>query len=74
VRPRAGFEAPAAASPPVALDAGVLPPLVRRYLQVGARLAAAPAFDRAFGTLDYFTMIDLEGASGRLGDLLRPRS
>lgn len=58
VRPQPGFEAPGGAA-----DAGVaaaaLPPLVKRYLRLGAKLGPAPAFDRAFGTLDYFTLLDL---------------
>lgn len=70
VRPRPGFEPPAAA-PAEPLGPDALPPLVRRYLRVGARLAATPAHDRAFGTLDYFTMIDLEETRGRLGAQLR---
>jgi putative hemolysin len=68
VRPRPGFEPPAGRA-----DASVpeLPPLVKRYLRLGARLAARPAFDRAFGTLDYFTLLDLEqiSASRALGSL-----
>lgn len=59
VRPQPGFEAPiggmeAAGAPPD------LPPLVKRYLRLGARLGPEPAFDRAFGTLDYFTLLDLD--------------
>ena len=57
VKPRAGFEpdtAPDAA--PFALDA--IPPLLRRYLAMGARVAPRPALDRDFGTLDYFTALD----------------
>jgi putative hemolysin len=58
VRPRPGFEAPAFESS-AAGELPALPPLLRRYLRLGARLAAEPAFDRAFGTLDYFTLLDL---------------
>jgi putative hemolysin len=59
VRPQPGFEAPAHDVPG---DAALpeLPPLLRRYLRLGARLAPQPAFDRAFGTLDYFTLLDRE--------------
>jgi putative hemolysin len=74
VRPRPGFEPPAPDGSGVALGRDALPPLVRRYLQAGARLAAEPAFDRAFGTLDYFTLIDLAGATGPLGERLRPQA
>jgi putative hemolysin len=73
VRPRPGYEAPPADGAPATLGAEALPPLVRRYLQLGARLAAEPAFDRAFGTLDYFTMIDLEATRSRLAALLPKR-
>jgi putative hemolysin len=58
VRPRPGFEAPSSGG-----NAGVappeVPPLVKRYLRLGAKLGPEPAFDRAFGTLDYFTLLDL---------------
>ncbi len=59
VKPRAGFEpntAPDAA--PFAREA--IPPLLRRYLAMGARVASRPALDREFGTLDYFTALDVE--------------
>jgi putative hemolysin len=57
-RPRPGFEAPTD-GPVAALTLVDLPPLVRRYLRLGAKLGPEPAFDRAFGTLDYFTWLDL---------------
>jgi putative hemolysin len=56
VRPQPGFEAPRDAEGAPA----ALPPLVKRYLRLGAKLGPEPAFDRAFGTLDYFTLLDLE--------------
>jgi putative hemolysin len=58
VKPRAGFEVPAPDAE--ASDAVELPPLVKRYLRLGARLGPEPALDRAFGTLDYFTLLDLQ--------------
>lgn len=58
VKPRRGFEVPAGDA---AASAEVeLPPLVKRYLRLGARLGPEPALDRAFGTLDYFTLLDLQ--------------
>jgi putative hemolysin len=63
VRPRPGFEAPAGDATAVASTSD-LPPLVKRYLRLGARLGAEPALDRAFGTLDYFTLLDLERVAG----------
>ncbi len=66
VRPKPGFEI-LVADPSVVLSPADLPPLVKRYLRLGARLGAEPAFDRAFGTLDFFTLLDLaDGRRGRL--------
>jgi putative hemolysin len=35
-----------------------LPKLLRAYLGIGARICSTPAIDRAFGTIDFLTMID----------------
>jgi putative hemolysin len=37
-----------------------VPKLLRTYLAIGARIAAAPAWDRAFGTIDFLTLLDLK--------------
>lgn len=37
-----------------------VPKLLRAYLMLGARIAAAPAWDRMFGTIDFLTLLDLE--------------
>ena len=37
-----------------------LPKLLRTYLGVGARICGPPAWDRAFGTIDFLTLLDLE--------------
>lgn len=37
-----------------------LPPLLNAYCAMGARLAARPAWDAAFASLDYFVLLDLE--------------
>ncbi len=37
-----------------------LPKLLRTYLGVGARICGPPAWDRAFGTIDFLTFLDLE--------------
>ncbi len=37
-----------------------LPPLFRAYLDLGARVCGAPAFDREFGTTDYLVLLDTE--------------
>lgn len=71
VKPRAGFE-PEAAPDASAFDREALPPLLRRYLAMGARVAAQPALDREFGTLDYFTALDVARLGhGRSSRLLR---
>jgi putative hemolysin len=56
--PTAGFSLPCAeaeAAIPVKL-----PKLLRTYLGVGARICGPPAWDRAFGTIDFLTLLDLE--------------
>lgn len=37
-----------------------VPRLLKTYLAIGARIAAPPAWDRAFGTIDFLTLLDLE--------------
>jgi putative hemolysin len=37
-----------------------VPKLLRTYLGVGARICGPPAWDRAFGTIDFLTILDLE--------------
>ena len=37
-----------------------VPKLLRTYLGVGARICGPPAWDRAFGTIDFLTLLDLE--------------
>jgi putative hemolysin len=37
-----------------------VPKLLKTYLAIGARIAAAPAWDRAFGTIDFLTLLDLK--------------
>ncbi len=36
-----------------------VPPLLRAYLSLGARICGAPALDRGFGTIDFLTWMDL---------------
>lgn len=36
------------------------PKLLRAYLSIGARICGAPAIDRAFKTIDFLTLLDLE--------------
>jgi putative hemolysin len=37
-----------------------VPKLLKTYLAIGARIAAPPAWDRAFGTIDFLTILDLK--------------
>jgi putative hemolysin len=37
-----------------------VPKLLKTYLAIGARIAAAPAWDRDFGTIDFLTLLDLK--------------
>jgi putative hemolysin len=36
-----------------------IPKLLKTYLAIGARIAAPPAWDREFGTIDFLTLLDL---------------
>jgi len=38
----------------------VLPELMRLYLQLGAKICGAPAFDSAYKTIDFFIVVDTE--------------
>lgn len=64
VRPRAGFAAPPAGPLPCRSEPE-LPPLWRGYFLQGARACGIPAWDREFGTYDYFLLFDREAASPR---------
>jgi putative hemolysin len=37
-----------------------VPKLLKTYLAIGARIAAPPAWDRDFGTIDFLTLLDLQ--------------
>jgi putative hemolysin len=43
-----------------------LPRLFRTYLRYGARVCGPPAIDRAFKTIDFLVLLDLDGLSPRL--------
>lgn len=60
-RPMRGYELPAA-QPDWQGEARV-PKLLRTYIAVGAKICAAPAWDRDFGTIDFLTLLDLEQLS-----------
>ena len=40
-----------------------VPRLLKTYLAIGARIAAPPAWDREFGTIDFLTLLDLKTLS-----------
>lgn len=42
---------------------GKVPRLLKTYLAIGARIAAPPAWDREFRTIDFLTLLDLEALS-----------
>ena len=43
-----------------------MPRLLRAYLELSAKICGAPAIDREFKTIDFLTLLDLEGISARL--------
>jgi putative hemolysin len=58
---------PATHPDPSALPSPALPPappkapkLLKTYLAIGARIGGPPAWDREFGTIDFFTFLDLK--------------
>jgi len=42
-----------------------MPPLFELYLRLGARVCGPPMIDRSFGTIDFFTVFDLENMNGK---------
>jgi putative hemolysin len=51
-----------------------VPKLLKTYLAVGARICSEPAWDRAFGTIDFLTLQDMHEltAAARSRFLCRP--
>jgi len=37
-----------------------VPKLLKTYLAIGARIGGPPAWDQEFGTIDFFTFLDLK--------------
>lgn len=58
----AGAQPPGAEgkSAPETADSVKVPRLLKTYLAIGARIAAPPAWDRGFGTIDFLTLLDLK--------------
>jgi putative hemolysin len=46
------------------------PKLLAAYLSLGARICAPPAIDRAFGTIDFLTLLDIESLPPHTAALL----
>ncbi|HEY6349102.1 MAG TPA: GNAT family N-acyltransferase [Candidatus Angelobacter sp.] len=57
--PQAGYDVPLTDD----RDDMTPPKLLRAYLSVGARICGPPALDREFGTIDFLTLMDLNGLS-----------
>lgn len=53
---------PSQSIPPERITVKV-PKLLKTYLAIGARIAAPPAWDREFGTIDFLTLLDLKQLS-----------
>jgi putative hemolysin len=47
-------------------DAADVPKLLRTYLTIGAKICGVPAIDRAFKTIDFLTLMDLEELHPRM--------
>jgi putative hemolysin len=54
---------PEDSSPAVAPTPVTIPKLLKTYLAIGARIAAPPAWNREFGTIDFLTLLDLQSLS-----------
>ncbi|WP_439029434.1 GNAT family N-acetyltransferase [Gordonia terrae] len=52
-------------------DTVAMPPLMRGYLRLGARVCGEPAVDDVFDVADFLTLLDREGANKRYLDRLR---
>ena len=61
VRPHRAWDTEAAPRP----DRAVLPPLLRGYLRLGARVCGPPAHDPDFGVADFLVLLDLEAMDPR---------
>ena len=62
VRPHVPFDVHAPARP----ESLVLPPLVRAYLRIGARICGRPAHDVAFGTADFYVLLGMSDIAPRV--------
>ena len=65
VRARPGFQCWAALDAASAAAPVAVPRLFDMYLALGARVCGEPALDRAFGTIDYLVLFDLDDLDAR---------
>jgi putative hemolysin len=69
VYPRRGFDVPPLPRSGAQIDETSvfrsLPPLFRGYLRMGAKVCGPPAYDRQFGTTDYFVLAKTRDIAGR---------
>lgn len=68
VYPRKGFDIPPLPRSAPVDETSVfrsLPPLFRGYLRLGAKVCGPPAYDRQFGTTDYFVLAKTSDIAGR---------
>jgi len=60
VTPKRGFDLPGIDNPMDINEGEVfrkLPPLFKGYLRLGGKVCGLPAFDRQFGTADFFILL-----------------
>jgi putative hemolysin len=60
VEPRPGWECRAGDAIPVATPVPEVPRLLKGYLNLGGSVCGEPALDRAFKTIDYLVLLDVE--------------
>jgi putative hemolysin len=68
VHPRRGFDIPQSPRSSSVDETSAfrsLPPLFRGYLRLGAKVCGPPAYDRQFGTTDYFVLAKARDIVGR---------
>jgi len=53
---------------PRPLEKAEIPRLLRAYLNLGARICSEPALDRAFGTIDFLTLLDIHDLDDKTFD------
>lgn len=44
---------------------GLIPPLFKGYLRLGAKICGEPVFDHEFGTIDFLILLDVSGLPER---------